>query len=106
MSPLVLGVILFYIYTNIFIPALVLPKWATSHPDPCIPTKVVAFTRRDMVDSLELVVAMVRAVGVEVGGCQLGGIYGKCGIWVCAMMDWVDLMSRWIGRGEWALLGD
>ena len=35
-SPLVLVAILLYIYTNTFIPALVLPKRATSHSDPFV----------------------------------------------------------------------
>ena len=32
-------------------------------------TEVVAFVRRDLVDSIDLVVATARAVVVEVGGC-------------------------------------
>ena len=83
-----------------------------SHPDYVMlghatkGTKVVSFVRRDLVDRVELVVATARAVVVEVGGCRVGGVYGKCGISVHAMRDWVDSMTGWIGGGDWALLGD
>ena len=60
-------------------------------------TKVVASVRKDLVDGVELVVATARAVVVEVGGCRVGGVYGKCGIGVHAMKDWLDSMTGWIG---------
>ena len=43
---------------------------------------------------------------VEVGGCRVGGVYGKCGVGVHAMRDWLGKLEGWIGGGDWVLLGD
>ena len=66
--------------------------WGTqSNPDYVIlgsvtkGSKVVVFVKKDLLDSIELVVATARAVVVEVGGCRIGGVYGKCGIGVHIM---------------------
>ena len=83
-----------------------------SHPDYVMlksatkGTKVVAFVKRDLVDSVELVVATAWAVVVEVGGCRIRGVFGKCGVGVHAMQGWLGSLARWIERGEWVLLGD
>ena len=69
-------------------------------------TKVVVFVRKDLVDGVRLVAATVRAVVVEVGGCRVGGVYGKCGVSVHAMEDWLGTLEGWIGEGDWVLLGD
>ena len=69
-------------------------------------TKVVAFVRRDLVDSVELVVTTARAVVVVVVGCRIGGVYGKCGIGVHAMQDWLGLLAGWNRGGDWVFLGD
>lgn len=69
-------------------------------------TKVVVFVRRDLVDSVELAVATARVVIVKVGGCKVGGIYGKCGIGVHTMKDWVESIVGRIGGGDWVLLSD
>ena len=83
-----------------------------SHPDYVMlgnasrGTKVVVFVRRDLVDAVRLVATTARAVVVEVGGCRLGGVYGKCGVGVHAMGDWLGTLEGWIGEGDWVLLGD
>ena len=59
-------------------------------------TKVVVFVRRDLVDGVELTVAMAHVVIVNVGGCKVGGVYGKCGIGVHGMKDWLGSMTGWI----------
>ena len=69
-------------------------------------TKVVVFVRRDLVDGVELTVAMAHVVIVNVGGCKVGGVYGKCGIGVHGMKDWLGSMTGWMGGGDWVLLGD
>ena len=69
-------------------------------------SKVVVFVRRDLVDGVELAVATAHVVIVKVGGCNVGGIYGKCGIGVHDMKDWLGSMTGWVGRGDWVLLGD
>lgn len=69
-------------------------------------TKVVALVRRDLVDSVELVVTTARAVVVVVVGCRIGGVYGKCGIGVHAMQDWLGLLAGWNRGGDWVFLGD
>ena len=59
-----------------------------SHPDYVMlgnasrGTKVVVFVKRDLVDAVRLVAVTARAVVVEVGGCRVGGVYGKCGVGV------------------------
>ena len=64
-----------------------------SHPDYVMlgnagrGTKVVVFVRRDLVDAVRLVAAMARAVVVELGGCRVGGVYGKCGVSVHAIRN-------------------
>ena len=50
-------------------------------------TKVVVFVRKDLVDAVLLVSITARAVVVDVGGCLVGGVYGKCGVSVNAMED-------------------
>ena len=50
-------------------------------------TKVVVFVRKDLVDAVLLVATTARAVVVEVGGCRVGGVYGKCGVSVNPMED-------------------
>ena len=71
-----------------------------SHPDYVMlgnagkGTKVVVFVRRDLVDAVRLVAATARAVVVEVGGCRVGGVYGKCGVSVHAMENWLGTISK------------
>ena len=83
-----------------------------SHPDYVMlgnagrGTKVVVFVSRDLVDAVRLVAATARAVVVELGGCRVGGVYGKCGVSVHAMEDWLGTLGGWIGEGDWLLLGD
>ena len=69
-------------------------------------TKVVVFVRRNRLDAVRLVATTARAVVVEVGGCRVGGVYGKCGASVHAMEDWVGTLGGWVGGGDWVLLGD
>ena len=69
-------------------------------------TKVVVFVRRDLVDMVRFVSATARAVVVEVGGCRVGGVYGKCGVSVHVMESWLGTLEGWIGGGDWVLLGD
>ena len=69
-------------------------------------TKVVVFIRKVLVEGVSLVTATARAVVVEVGGCRVGGVYGKCGVGVHAMRDWLGCLEKWIGGGDWVLLGD
>ena len=68
-------------------------------------TKVVALIRKDLVDSVQLVVATMQAVVVAVGGYRIGGIYEKCSVGVHAIQDYVGLLTGWIGGGDWVLLG-
>ena len=83
-----------------------------SHPDYVMlgsasrGTKVVVFVRKDLVDGVGLVAATVRVVVVEVGGCRIGGVYGKCGVGVHAMGDWWRSLEGWSGGGDWVLLGE
>ena len=83
-----------------------------SHPDYVMlgsvrrGTKLVVFIRKGLVDGVSLVAATARAVVVEVGGCRVGGVYGKCGVGVHAMKDWLGCLEEWIGGGDWVLLGD
>ena len=83
-----------------------------SHPDYVMlgsasrGTKVVVFIRKDLVDGVSLVAATVRVVVVEVGGCRIGGVYGKCGVGVNAMGDWLCSLEGWMGGGDRVLLGD
>ena len=83
-----------------------------SHPDYVMlgcagrGTKVVVFVRRDLADGVQLVVASARAVVVEVGRCRVGGVYGKCGVNVHAMKEWLGTLEGWIGWGDCVLLGD
>ena len=69
-------------------------------------TKAVVFVRKDLLDAVLLVATMAWAVVVEVGGCRVGGVHGKCGVSVNAMEDWLGTMEGWIGGGDWVLLGD
>ena len=69
-------------------------------------TKVVVFIKRDLVDGVSLVATTARVVVVEVGRCRVGGVYGKCGVGVHAMRDWLGCLEGWIGGGDWVLLGD
>lgn len=55
---------------------------------------------------MNLVLARAGAAIVKVGGCRVGGIYGKCGVWVHDMRGWLDTLAMWIERGDWVLLGD
>ena len=70
-----------------------------SHPDYVMlgkasrGTKVVVFVRKDLVDAVLLVATMARAVVVGLGGCRVGGVYGKCGVSVNAMEDWLDTLE-------------
>lgn len=68
--------------------------------------KVVVFVSRDLGNGVELAVAIRHVVIVKVGGCKVGGVYGKYGIGVHAMKDWLGSMMGWIGGGDWVLLGD
>ena len=68
--------------------------------------KVVVLVKRDLVDGVSLVAATARVVVVEVGGCMVGGVYGKCGVGVYAMRDWLGCLEGWIGGGDWVLLGN
>ena len=83
-----------------------------SHPDYVMlgnagkGTKVVVIVRRDLVDAVRLVAATARVVVVEVGGCRVGGVYGKCGVSVHAMENWLGTLEGWIGGGDCVLLGD
>ena len=83
-----------------------------SHPDYVMlgsapkGTKVVVFIPKDLVDGVELQVATARVVIVKVGGCKIGGVYGKCGVGVHNMKDWLGSVTGWIGGGDWVLLGD
>ena len=83
-----------------------------SHPDYVMlgnagrGTKVVVFVRKDLVDAVLLVATTARAVAVEVGGCRVGGVYGKCGVSMNVMEDWLGTRGGWIGGGDWVLLGD
>ena len=77
-----------------------------SHPDYVMlgnasrGTKVVVFVKRDLVDAVRLVAVTARAVVVEVGGCRVGGVYGKCGVSVHAMENWLGTLEGWIGGGN------
>lgn len=55
----------------------------------CRGTKVVVLVRKDLVDSVALVVASLRVVVVEGGGCSVAGLYGRCGAAVHAMREWL-----------------
>ena len=83
-----------------------------SHPDYVMlgsasrRTKVVGCIRKDLVNGVSLVTATARVVVVEVGGCRVGGVYGKCGVGVHAMRDWLGCLEGWTGGGDWVLLGD
>ena len=63
-------------------------------------TKVVVFIRMVLVEGVSLVAATARAVVVEVGGCMVGGVYGKCGVGVHAMRDWLGCLEEWIRGGD------
>ena len=77
-----------------------------SHPDNVMlgrasrGTTVVVFIRKNLVDGVSLVAASARAVVVEVGGCRVGGVYGKCGVGVHEMKEWLGCLEEWIGRGD------
>ena len=60
-------------------------------------TKVVVFVQMDLVDAVRLVAATACAVVVEVGGCRVGGVYGKCGVSVHAMENWLGTLEGWTG---------
>ena len=83
-----------------------------SHPDYVMlgsasrGTKVVVFVRKDLLDGVSLGAARARVVVVEMGGCRIGGVYGKCGVGVHAIGDWLGFLEGWIGEGDWVLLGD
>ena len=83
-----------------------------SHPDYVMlgnarrGTKVVVFIRKVLVEGVSLVAATARAVVVEVGGCMVGGVYGKCRVGVHAMRDWQGCLEEWIRGGDSVLLGD
>ena len=83
-----------------------------SHPDYVMlgsasrGTKVVVFIRKDVVDGVSLVAATARVVVVEVGDCRIGGVYGKCGVGVHKMGDWLGSLEGWIRGGDCVLLGD
>ena len=63
-------------------------------------TKVVVFIRKDLVDGVSLVATTVGVVVVEVGGCRIGGVYGKCGVGVHAMGNWLCSFEGWIEGGD------
>ena len=69
-------------------------------------TKVVVFVRKDLLDGVSLIATTARVVLVKVGGCRVGRVYGKCGVGVHAMRDWLGSLEGWIGGGDWVLLGD
>ena len=69
-------------------------------------TNVVVFVRKDLVDGVGLVATTARVVVVGVAGCQIGGVYRKCGVGVHEMRDWLGSWEGWVGGGEWVLLGD
>ena len=62
--------------------------------------------RRDLVDGVGLGMATAYVVIVKVASCKVGGVYGKCGIGVYDLKDWLVTMTGWIGGGERVLLGD
>ena len=64
------------------------------------------FVRQDLVDGVRLVLATVWVVMIKIGGCRVGGVHGKCDVVVHAMKDWQDSLLKWVGRGDWVLLGD
>ena len=68
--------------------------------------KLVVFTRKDLVDGLGRIAATARVVVVEVGGCRVGGVYGKCGVGVHAIRDWLGYLEGWVGGGNWVQLGN
>ena len=83
---------------------MVLPDNGTqSHPDFVMfgsasrGTKVVVFIIWDLVDGVHLVATTARVSVVEVGGSRVGGVYGKCGVGVHAMREWLASMEGWIG---------
>ena len=47
-----------------------------------------------------------RVVVVGVGGCRIGGMYGKCGEGVHKMRDWLCSLEGWVGGGKLVVLGD
>ena len=69
-------------------------------------TKVVVFIRKDLVDGVSLVATTAWVAVAEVGGCRIGRVYGKCGVGVHTMGDWLGSMEGWIGGRDWVLLGD
>ena len=82
-----------------------------SHPDYVMlgnaskGTKVVVYIGRGLVNAVRLVATTARAVVVEVGGCRVGGVYGKCGVGVHAIEKWLSTLGGWVGGGDWVLLG-
>lgn len=40
------------------------------------------------------------------GGCRVGEVYGKFGVSVHAIEDWVGSLGGWVGEGYWVLLAD
>ena len=87
-------------------------KGTQSHPDYVMlgsaskGTTVVVFVSKDLVDGVSLVATTARVVVGVVGGCRIGGVYGKCGVGVHEMKDWLGSLEGWVGGGEWVLLGD
>ena len=69
-------------------------------------TKVVLFIRKDLLDEVSLVATRAMVVVLEVGGCQVVGVYAKCGVGVHVMRDWLGSVEGWIGGGDWVVLGD
>ena len=67
---------------------------------------MVVFVRRDLIDVVHQVATTARIVVVEVGSCQVRGVYGKCGMGVHGMWEWLASMEGWIRGGDWVLLGD
>ena len=55
--------------------------------------KVVVFVRKDLVDGVSLIATTAQMVVVEVGGCRVGGVFGKCGVGVHAMRDWLGCLE-------------
>ena len=50
--------------------------------------------------------ASARAVILEVGGVQVGGVYGKCGVGSHEMGEWLRVLRSGVVGREWILLCD
>ena len=68
--------------------------------------RVACFILRSLVDICRLVECAHWFVCVEVGGVQIGGVYGRCGERVHDMGRWLEGIWEVVGVGRWILLGD